>query len=70
MLAVQRAEAVADVQVCQGREPAGQCGALSVVLAGLGWLEPDVLEQADLSVGQAGRRIREVEFPCSRVISG
>ena len=32
---------------------AGQAGPLRVVLAGLGWLEPDVLQQADAAVAQA-----------------
>jgi hypothetical protein len=52
VLAVHRAEAVADVEVGEGGQPAGERGPLGIVLARLGRLEPDVLQECDIGVAQ------------------
>ena len=58
LLAVHDAEAVADEGVGQRGQLVGERTALGVVLAGLARVEPDVLEQRDLAVGERRRRSR------------
>jgi hypothetical protein len=59
VLAVHRAEAVADVERGQPRELVGERAALGVVLGGLAGVEAQVLQQGDVSVAQlTGRRPR------------
>ena len=55
VLAVHGAERVVDVDVGEGGQPVGQLAARRVVLRRLGGLEPDVLQQQDVAVGQCGR---------------
>ena len=54
VLAVHGPEPVADVEVAEQRELAGELPAHRVVLAGLGRLVPDVLQQRDVAVGEPG----------------
>ena len=54
LLAVHDAEAVGDVGVGQRGEVVGERRALGVVLGGLAGVEPDVLQQGDVAVAEAG----------------
>lgn len=54
VLAVHRAEAVADVDVGEGGEPVREGAALGVVLARLARVEAQVLDDGDLAVGEGG----------------
>lgn len=56
VLAVHGAEAVADVDVGEAGQPVGEGAALSLVLGGLPGVEAQVLQDRDLSVGEAGHR--------------
>ncbi len=53
LLAVHDAEPVGDERIGQRGQLVGERAALGVVLAGLARVEPDVLQQRDLAVGQA-----------------
>ena len=63
LLAVHHTEAIRDESAIIPDEVdqlLGQCQPLGVVLAGFAWIEADVLQQQDVSVGQAlgtGQRI-------------
>ena len=50
-------EAVGDERVAELGELRGECLALGLVLAGLPRVEPEVLEQGDVAVFQAGDRL-------------
>ena len=54
VLAVHGTEAVAHVVIAEQRELAGELAAGRVILAGLGGLEADVLQQGDVAVGELG----------------
>lgn len=53
VLAVDRAEAVADVDVREGGQPVGELAALGVVLGGLAGVEAQVLDDGDVAVVEA-----------------
>ena len=65
VLAVQRAEAVAHVHLGQRGQPPGQLGPDGVVLAGLGRLEPDVLQHAPRHRRPGRPRPRAAESPAT-----